>query len=447
MKWATNASCKNGENCPNRHVGDGKTKSILCKRIAQGLTCVFGDNCAYSHSKKLLPAAPATAEPNAGKQDTQEKKGGKKKPKAKPKPKPAMPAVRVIRPVKASGTVDRNTRTSESEDQTVDRNTRRDLKPAAPSVKCVEFDPNEKPCNDEVPPESVRRWLCDTGCMFDLVSRDTVNTDPDCILEAVEDPEELYTANGPVKADTTGVIPVYKFSDYIEPFVLDDTPDVMSIGTRCVDKGYEFHWPAFDKYPYFVTPGGQKVYLTVVDSVPYLYDEKAPKAIRKFPACPAPMVRPANSSDPKPSSRGKGSGSKPASPGSSRGSDSSSDQDWVAVPAVTGSKSEPSASGEVESSKASKETVEKKKSHPPKASGASSSSKPLPTPEGGVSSPNACGSKDIPPSDTAASGEADPVSVPDAPAPTERRNLKKEAESPEHLLTHRPYNPFLSWLC
>ena len=164
--------------------------------------------------------------------------------------------------------------------------------------------------------------------------------------------------------------------------------------------------------------------------------------IRKFPACPAPMVRPANSSDPTPFPRGKGSGSKPASPGSSRGSESSSDQDRVAVPAVTGSKSEPSASGEVEPSKVSKETVEKKKSHPPKASGASSSSKPVPTPEGGVSSPNACGSKDIPPSDTAASGEADPVSVPDAPAPTERRNLKKEAESPEHLLTHRPYNPF-----
>ena len=40
------------------------------------------------------------------------------------------------------------------------------------------------------------------------------------------------------------------------------------------------------------------------------------------------------------------------------------------------------------------------------------------------------------------SGSADSQTVPDAPAPSERRNLLREAESIEHLCTHKPYNPF-----
>ena len=57
--------------------------------------------------------------------------------------------------------------------------------------------------------------------------------------------------------------------DDINPYVLDDSPAVVSVGQRCIDAGWSFHWPAYSR-PYFKKPDGTKVKLEVDDYVPYL---------------------------------------------------------------------------------------------------------------------------------------------------------------------------------
>lgn len=32
--------------------------------------------------------------------------------------------------------------------------------------------------------------------------------------------------------------------------VLDDTPDMLTVGGRCVNEGYGFYWPPYSKAPY-----------------------------------------------------------------------------------------------------------------------------------------------------------------------------------------------------
>ena len=56
----------------------------------------------------------------------------------------------------------------------------------------------------------------------------------------------------------------------IFPLVLKDTPPVLSVGKRVMHQGYGFHWDPYSTEPYFVTPDGKHLYLTVEDDVPYL---------------------------------------------------------------------------------------------------------------------------------------------------------------------------------
>ena len=98
------------------------------------------------------------------------------------------------------------------------------------------FDVETEDSNEDLREHLGRRWLCDTGCPFDLVSRETINQNAGIKLREVDEAnaELLDTANGQIWANTVAVIPVPKFSDYVEPFVLEDTPDV----SRCdVNRG------------------------------------------------------------------------------------------------------------------------------------------------------------------------------------------------------------------
>eukprot|EP00972_Heterocapsa_arctica_P097626 14404954-Heterocapsa_arctica.AAC.1 len=62
---------------------------------------------------------------------------------------------------------------------------------------------------------------------------------------------------------------ISELHEIITPFVLKDTPAVLSIGERTMSKGYSFVWPA-GKSPYFITPNGMYGELIVVDNIPYL---------------------------------------------------------------------------------------------------------------------------------------------------------------------------------
>ena len=57
-----------------------------------------------------------------------------------------------------------------------------------------------------------------------------------------------------------------------EPYVLDSTPDVLSIGRRCVEDGYEFVWKPYSLHPTITTPSGKVVKLVSRDCCPDLDD-------------------------------------------------------------------------------------------------------------------------------------------------------------------------------
>ena len=53
--------------------------------------------------------------------------------------------------------------------------------------------------------------------------------------------------------------------------VLEDTPDVLSLGYRCAALGYEFHWPAWAKNPKLTHPDGRSIPCHTQGYIPYIH--------------------------------------------------------------------------------------------------------------------------------------------------------------------------------
>ena len=51
---------------------------------------------------------------------------------------------------------------------------------------------------------------------------------------------------------------------------MPETPSVLSVGERCLDHGYSFHWLA-GKRPYLLLPDGRRINLHVDGKIPYLH--------------------------------------------------------------------------------------------------------------------------------------------------------------------------------
>jgi hypothetical protein len=88
-------------------------------------------------------------------------------------------------------------------------------------------------------------------------------------IERIEDPICFSTANGPVWASSTLPLQGVALMEEINPYVMESTPAVLSIGRRCMVHGFSFHWPAY-KSPYFTKPSGEKIFCDVHAYVPYL---------------------------------------------------------------------------------------------------------------------------------------------------------------------------------
>eukprot|EP00972_Heterocapsa_arctica_P007322 1068055-Heterocapsa_arctica.AAC.1 len=77
---------------------------------------------------------------------------------------------------------------------------------------------------------------------------------------------------------------IAELSENKNPYVLKESPAVLSIGEGTMNKGYYFIWPAF-KNPYFITPSGFRVELEVTDDIPCLRrgsDLSKPTPLRDF---------------------------------------------------------------------------------------------------------------------------------------------------------------------
>eukprot|EP00972_Heterocapsa_arctica_P094662 13957698-Heterocapsa_arctica.AAC.1 len=77
---------------------------------------------------------------------------------------------------------------------------------------------------------------------------------------------------------------ISELSERINPYVLKESPAVLSSGDRTRNKGYSFIWPAYNN-PCFITPSGFRVELEVIDDIPFLRrgsDLSQPTPLRDF---------------------------------------------------------------------------------------------------------------------------------------------------------------------
>eukprot|EP00971_Amphidinium_carterae_P208356 4134138-Amphidinium_carterae.1 len=81
----------------------------------------------------------------------------------------------------------------------------------------------------------------------------------------------MQTANGVMEASKRATEKVNTLRSTITPLLLDSTPDVLSVGRRCMTGGYSFHWES-GMNPYFIDKKGRKISMTVDRYIPYLND-------------------------------------------------------------------------------------------------------------------------------------------------------------------------------
>ena len=86
-------------------------------------------------------------------------------------------------------------------------------------------------------------WLVDTGCSHDLTSTANVKLSGG-ETRGVEKAVIFQTANGDTPSTHVAPISFSELSETIEPYVLKETPSVISVGGRTMNKGCSFVWKA-----------------------------------------------------------------------------------------------------------------------------------------------------------------------------------------------------------
>ena len=111
--------------------------------------------------------------------------------------------------------------------------------PLVEATRSVAMPAQKAKCLPATP--GVRYWLQDTGCPVDLAGRRSLPSKLVDHIEKSEEPQNCDTANGPLPADEQVAMQVEGVPSEVYPYMLDDSPDVMTIGRRCVRQGYGFH--------------------------------------------------------------------------------------------------------------------------------------------------------------------------------------------------------------
>lgn len=99
---------------------------------------------------------------------------------------------------------------------------------------------------------------------------------------ALQQQPTLWAANGftHVRHD----IPLWMepLMEVCNPYVMTDSPDVLSMGRRCIDQGYEFQWLAHVSKPFFVTPLGEGGLSRLRSTPAFLFCPSAPNLPRRL---------------------------------------------------------------------------------------------------------------------------------------------------------------------
>ena len=102
------------------------------------------------------------------------------------------------------------------------------------------------------------------------------------------EPITVHTASGLTDCNLCVSQQIVGLHETVEPYILDSTPDVLSIGRRCVEDGCAFHWEPYSLHPTIITAKGIVVQLVSRDCCPYLDDHDHLDPNYVVPALAAP---------------------------------------------------------------------------------------------------------------------------------------------------------------
>ena len=91
-------------------------------------------------------------------------------------------------------------------------------------------------------PKAGVSWLVESGSESDLVFKAMLRDINAQNCRAAQHPISLITANGSTEANEVADVKLSALPDPVQPYVLNQTPAVLSVGTRCVDQGYSSVW-------------------------------------------------------------------------------------------------------------------------------------------------------------------------------------------------------------
>jgi hypothetical protein len=114
-------------------------------------------------------------------------------------------------------------------------------------------------------------WVVDTGTENHLVMSSKIDlADPN--VHSTKKPMRLATANGTIVADKRIDMDIPELGVKVDPLILDQTVDAISVGRLVMDESYSFHWPC-GQPAYFEDREGRVIKCSTKGYVPVITSE------------------------------------------------------------------------------------------------------------------------------------------------------------------------------
>jgi hypothetical protein len=119
----------------------------------------------------------------------------------------------------------------------------------------------------DVPALPDELWLMDSECGHDLIYNKLA---AGFEIQALTRQGRLVFSTTSGRIESRNVVPVYckELIQVVQPYLLRDTPPVLSVGKQCMEQGYTFLWEA-GMMPIMTNPEGLVVELEVDRNIPY----------------------------------------------------------------------------------------------------------------------------------------------------------------------------------
>jgi hypothetical protein len=115
----------------------------------------------------------------------------------------------------------------------------------------------------------VSQWAIDTASANHLIGRNKIDNKDAHLLQKMDRPKRLATANGIITMDQTADVHVGSLNLTVAPTVMTNCPDVLSAGKLVMEHGFSFDWQAHRK-PTLTDNRGRTVTLELDNLVPIL---------------------------------------------------------------------------------------------------------------------------------------------------------------------------------